>query len=243
MKKDYIKIINIIANWINGVLEESKTKGFVFGVSGGIDSALICAIASKFFKDKSLALRLDIYNSTKDVNDANLVINHFKINSVNKNLEQTFNAIIKDLPDNKLAKMNLKSRLRMVTLYYYAQVYNYLVCGTSNADEIYTGYFTKFGDSGSDFIPLANLTKNDVRECAKLLGVPNQIIFKDPSAGLFENQKDEDDLKVTYEMIDNFLEKKEIPKNDYERIEYLHRISEHKRNLPKSILKLGEIIK
>ncbi|MDE6429010.1 MAG: NAD(+) synthase [Malacoplasma sp.] len=243
MKKDYIKIINIIANWINGVLEESKTKGFVFGVSGGIDSALICAIASKFFKDKSLALRLDIYNSTKDVNDANLVINHFKINSVNKNLEQTFNAIIKDLPDNKLAKMNLKSRLRMVTLYYYAQVHNYLVCGTSNADEIYTGYFTKFGDSGSDFIPLANLTKNDVRECAKLLGVPNQIIFKDPSAGLFENQKDEDDLKVTYEMIDNFLEKKEIPKNDYERIEYLHRISEHKRNLPKSILKLGEIIK
>ncbi|MDE6082681.1 MAG: NAD(+) synthase, partial [Malacoplasma sp.] len=230
MKKDYIKIINIIANWINGVLEESKTKGFVFGVSGGIDSALICAIASKFFKDKSLALRLDIYNSTKDVNDANLVINHFKINSVNKNLEQTFNAIIKDLPDNKLAKMNLKSRLRMVTLYYYAQVHNYLVCGTSNADEIYTGYFTKFGDSGSDFIPLANLTKNDVRECAKLLGVPNQIIFKDPSAGLFENQKDEDDLKVTYEMIDNFLEKKEIPKNDYERIKYLHRISEHKRN-------------
>ncbi|MDE5949334.1 MAG: NAD(+) synthase, partial [Malacoplasma sp.] len=243
MKKDYIKIINTITDWINKVIEESKTKGFVFGVSGGIDSALICAIASKFFKERSLALRLDIYNSAKDISDANLVINHFKVNSVNKNLEQTFNTIIKDLPENKLALMNLKSRLRMVTLYYYAQVYNYLVCGTSNADEIYTGYFTKFGDSGSDFIPLANLTKNDVRECAKLLGVPNQIIFKDPSAGLFENQKDEDDLKVTYQAIDTFLEKKEISTSDFERIEYLHKISEHKRNLPKTILKFGEIIK
>ncbi|MDE5767617.1 MAG: NAD(+) synthase [Malacoplasma sp.] len=243
MKKDYVKIINTITEWINKVIEESKTKGFVFGVSGGIDSALICAIASKFFKEKSLALRLDIYNSAKDISDANLVINHFKVNSVNKNLEQTFNTISKDLPENKLALMNLKSRLRMVTLYYYAQVYNYLVCGTSNADEIYTGYFTKFGDSGSDFIPLANLTKNDVRECAKLLGVPNQIIFKDPSAGLFENQKDEDDLKVTYQVIDTFLEKKEISTSDFERIEYLHKISEHKRNLPKTILKFGEIIK
>lgn len=243
MKKDYIKIINTIINWINEILFESKTKGFVFGVSGGIDSALICAIASKFFKNRSLALRLDIYNSTKDIEDANLVINHFKVNSINKNLEQSFNSIMDNLPEDKLAKMNLKSRLRMVVLYYYAQVYNYLVCGTSNADEIYTGYFTKFGDSGSDFIPLANLTKNDVRECAKLLNVPNHIIYKDPSAGLFDNQKDEDDLKVTYKAIDYFLEKKEISAADFERIEYLHSISEHKRNLPKSILKLGEILK
>ena len=243
MSKDYVKIIDKIANWINQLLTESNLKGFVFGVSGGIDSALVCAIASKFFKDKSLAVRLDIYNSAKDINDANLVISHFKVNSVNKNLESTFNVITKDLPDNNLAKMNLKSRLRMVTLYYYAQVYNYLVCGTSNADEIHTGYFTKFGDSGSDFMPLANLTKKGVRECAKILGVPNQIIVKHPSAGLAENQKDEDDLKVTYNSIDDFLENKKIAESDLLRIQHLHKISEHKRNMPKSILKLGEILK
>lgn len=243
MKKDYIKIINTIANWINDVLVETKTKGFVYGVSGGIDSALICAIASKFFKDKSLAVRLDIFNSSNDVRDANLVISHFKVHAIDKNMEQVFNTFIKDMPENKLASMNLKSRLRMVCLYYYAQVYNYLVCGTSNADELYTGYFTKFGDSGSDFIPLANLTKTDVRECSKILGVPTQIINKAPSAGLYENQKDEDDLKVSYLEIDSFLENDSVSENSKQRIMELHNISEHKRNLPKSILKLGEIIK
>lgn len=243
MKKDYIKIINTIANWINDVLVETKTKGFVYGVSGGIDSALICAIASKFFKDKSLAVRLDIFNSSNDVRDANLVISHFKVHAIDKNMEQVFNTFIKDMPENKLASMNLKSRLRMVCLYYYAQVYNYLVCGTSNADELYTGYFTKFGDSGSDFIPLANLTKTDVRECSKILGVPTQIINKAPSAGLYENQKDEDDLKVSYLEIDSFLENDSVSENSKQRIMELHNISEHKRNLPRSILKLGEIIK
>lgn len=243
MKKDYIKIINTVANWINDVLVETKTKGFVYGVSGGIDSAMICAIASKFFKDKSLAVRLDIFNSSNDVRDANLVISHFKVHAIDKNMEQVFNTFIKDMPENKLASMNLKSRLRMVCLYYYAQVYNYLVCGTSNADELYTGYFTKFGDSGSDFIPLANLTKTDVRECSKILGVPTQIINKAPSAGLYENQKDEDDLKVSYLEIDSFLENDSVSENSKQRIMELHNISEHKRNLPRSILKLGEIIK
>lgn len=243
MKKDYVKIIDIIANWIDSVIKESGLKGFVYGVSGGIDSALICAIASKFFKDNSLSLRMDINNSSNDVNDANLVVSHFKVNNVNLNLEKVYELMMQTLPDDKLASMNLKSRLRMIYLYYYAQSNNYLVCGTSNADEIYTGYYTKYGDSGSDFIPLANLTKYDVRECAKLLGVPSAIINKAPSAGLFDNQKDEDDLKVTYQEIDDYLEKREVKESSILRIELLHKISEHKRNMPRSILKIGEIIK
>lgn len=243
MKKDYIKIINIIAEWMHSIIKDSGLKGFVYGVSGGIDSALICAIASKFFRDNSLALRLDIFNSQTDINDANIVIKHFNVNSLNLNLEKIYNVMMQDLPDDKLASMNLKSRLRMIYLYYYAQKNNFLVCGTSNADEIYTGYYTKYGDSGSDFIPLANLTKTDVRECAKLLGVPQTIISKAPSAGLSDNQKDEDDLKVSYQEIDDYLEKREVNPNSITRIEQLHKISEHKRNMPKSILKIGEIIK
>lgn len=243
MSKNYINIIDAIAQWIDKVLKEANSNGFVYGVSGGIDSALICAIASKFFKDKSLALRMDIYNSKKDIEDANLVINHFKVNYINCNLENVYETFIKSLPENDLAKMNLKSRLRMNLLYYYAQTYGYLVCGTSNACEIYTGYFTKYGDSGSDFMPLANLTKEDVYECARLLNVPNAIIIKAPSAGLSDDQTDEKDLKVTYSEINDFLNNKEIASNSLNRINYLHKISEHKRKMSKSILPLDQLLK
>ncbi len=243
MHKDYNKIILRIKDWIEKVINDSKTKGFVYGVSGGIDSALICAIASKYFKENSLALRMDIKNSNKDCSDADLVIKHFGVKNVACNLEPIYKAFVKDLPTNALADMNLRSRLRMNMLYYYAQSNNYLVCGTSNACEIYTGYFTKYGDSGSDFMPLANLTKHDVYECAKILDVPQVIINKAPSAGLRENQKDEDDLKVKYAEIDAYLNGLEIKKESKERIEYLHKISEHKRHRSLSMLELGEIIK
>lgn len=243
MSKNYLQIIDSIYNWIKKTLQEANSKGFVYGVSGGIDSALICAIASKYFKENSVALRMDIFNSKKDIEDANLVINTFKVKSINLNLEDVYNIFIKNLPENDLAKMNLKSRLRMNMLYYYAQSLNYLVCGTSNACEIYTGYFTKYGDSGSDFMPLANLTKADVYECAKLLNVPNAIITKAPSAGLSDNQTDEKDLKVSYDEINKFLNHQTILKTSQERIEYLHNISEHKRNMSKTMLPLGTIIK
>lgn len=241
MRKDYQKIILEIKNWIQKILETSNTKGFVYGVSGGIDSALICAIASKYFKDNSLAIRMDIFNQKNDVQEANLVIEHFKVKNIDHNLEKVYETFIENLPDNKLAKMNLKSRLRMNLLYYYAQVNNYLVCGTSNACELYTGYFTKYGDSGSDFMPLVNLTKSDVYECAKILNVPQVIIEKKPSAGLYENQTDESDLQVTYKEIDAFLENKKIDENSENRIKQLHKISNHKRNFPLTPKPIGEL--
>ena len=240
--KNYEKKIETIVNFIKKYLEESKTKGIVFGVSGGIDSALVGAIASKYFKDNHLALTMNINNSQKDVSDARLVISHFNLNHTDVDLENVYKEFCKVVPNVEIGLGNLKARIRMSVLYSYAVKHNYLVVGTSNADEFITGYFTKYGDSGSDIMPLVNLTKNSVYECAKLLNVPNEIIIKKPTAGLFENQTDENDLKVSYSTIDNYLEGKVIDQKDKERIEYLKSISEHKRNFPPSPLPKDKLL-
>ena len=240
--KNYEKKIETIVNFIKKYLEESKAKGIVFGVSGGIDSALVGAIASKYFKDNHLALTMNINNSQKDVSDARLVISHFNLNHTDVDLENVYKEFCKVVPNVEMGLGNLKARIRMSALYSYAVKHNYLVVGTSNADEFITGYFTKYGDSGSDIMPLVNLTKNSVYECAKLLNVPNEIIIKKPTAGLFENQTDENDLKVSYSTIDNYLEGKVIDQKDKERIEYLKSISEHKRNFPPSPLPKDKLL-
>lgn len=238
----YIKIIDKIALWIEQLLKDSNAKGFVYGISGGIDSALIAAITTKFFKDKSLGLLMNINNSVTDMNDQQLLINRLKVVNQNIDLHKVYQAYLDCFPSNQNSQMNLKARIRMNTLYYFAQSLNYLVCGTSNADEIYTGYFTKYGDSGSDFMPLANLLKSDVVECAKLLNVPESIINKKPTAGLYEGQSDESELKVTYKEIDAYLLNNSISDQARQRIEYLHKISDHKRKMSKSILPLGELL-
>lgn len=240
--KNYEKKIETIVNFIKKYLEESKAKGIVFGVSGGIDSALVGAIASKYFKDNHLALTMNINNSQKDVLDARLVISHFNLNHTDVDLENVYKEFCKVVPNVEMGLGNLKARIRMSVLYSYGVKHNYLVVGTSNADEFITGYFTKYGDSGSDIMPLVNLTKNSVYECAKLLNVPNEIIIKKPTAGLFENQTDENDLKVSYSTIDNYLEGKVIDQKDKERIEYLKSISEHKRNFPPSPLPKDKLL-
>ena len=240
--KNYEKKIETIVNFIKKYLEESKAKGIVFGVSGGIDSALVGAIASKYFKDNHLALTMNINNSQKDVSDARLVISHFNLNHTDVDLENVYKEFCKVVPNVEMGLGNLKARIRMSVLYSYAVKHNYLVVGTSNADEFITGYFTKYGDSGSDIMPLVNLTKNSIYECAKLLNVPNQIIIKKPTAGLFENQTDENDLKVSYSTIDNYLEGRVIDQKDKERIEYLKSISEHKRNFPPSPLPKDKLL-
>lgn len=240
--KNYEKKIETIVNFIKKYLEESKAKGIVFGISGGIDSALVGAIASKYFKDNHLALTMNINNSQKDVSDARLVISHFNLNHTDVDLENVYKEFCKVVPNVEIGLGNLKARIRMSVLYSYGVKHNYLVVGTSNADEFITGYFTKYGDSGSDIMPLVNLTKNSVYECAKLLNVPNEIIIKKPTAGLFENQTDENDLKVSYSTIDNYLEGKVIDQKDKERIEYLKSISEHKRNFPPSPLPKDKLL-
>src|SRR5699024_9511356 len=110
--------------------------------------------------------------------------------------------------------------------------YRYLVVGTDNAAEYYTGYFTKYGDGGVDLSPLVHLKKGEVYEWARLLDVPSEILDRQPSAGLWENQTDENELGTTYDMIDAWLDGKSIPDNDLQTIKKLYHSTEHKRQLP-----------
>src|SRR5690606_26559298 len=130
---------------------------------------------------------------------------------------------------DQLANANLRARLRMSTLYTIAAHRNYLVVGTDNASEWYTGYFTKYGDGGVDILPLVDFTKTEVREMAKVLGVPEKIIKKVPSADLWEEQTDEMEMGITYAVIDAYLKGETIPEADKVLIESMHEKSQHKR--------------
>lgn len=234
--------IEYIVSWLKKYLNKSGMTGFIFGVSGGIDSALLAYILAKYFPDNSLACIMNIENSQEDVNDGLLVVNSSKIKYEIIELESSFFELKKNLPNDIHILGNIKSRLRMLTLYALAQKNNMLVLGTSNADEYHTGYFTKYGDNGSDLLPLVNLIKKDIYSAAKFLNVPERILTKKPSAGLHEGQTDEDDLNISYQEIDNFLLNKNISKDKEEIINKLYNTSIHKRQLPISPKRKGKIL-
>jgi NAD+ synthase len=131
-----------------------------------------------------------------------------------------------------VATNNLKARLRMVALYALAQEHNLLVLGTGNADELYMGYFTKYGDGASDALPLAHLTKQNVFTLAHELKLPSIIINRAPSASLYETQTDEEEMGVTYKDIDAFLKYQKIDSKSLKIIEQFHKNNHHKFHPP-----------
>ena len=139
----------------------------------------------------------------------------------------------------KLAAANLKPRLRMLVLYYFANKLNYLVCGTGNKSEIKMGYFTKFGDGATDILPIGDLTKTEVRILARELGIPSQVIAKPPTAGLWAGQTDESEMGITYPELDDILgrlekKKKHILSNEkVNKVKVMIERSEHKRQGPR----------
>jgi NAD+ synthase len=156
----------------------------------------------------------------------------FKTKVQKIDLTKSLDNIIKNIKVKDANSINnMKARLRMLCLYGIAQQNNALVLGTSNADEIYTGYFTKYGDGVSDLAPIGSITKKHVYEISKYLGVPETIINRTPTAGLYEGQTDEKELMVTYSEIDNFLLGKQVTQKAEKQINFLHNISAHKRNL------------
>ena len=120
----------------------------------------------------------------------------------------------------------------MSTLYAVANSVNYMVIGTDNEPEYYIGYFTKYGDGGVDLLPIASLTKTEVRAWARVLGLPERLVNRVPSAGFWPGQTDEGEIGVSYDFIDRYLVGEKIPPEIQERIETLHRQSEHKRHKP-----------
>ena len=247
---NYKELAKDISNWIKKQVEKANAKGVVFGLSGGIDSTVVAVLCRNAFPEKHLALILPCFSSKKDLNDANLVVKKFALNYEIINLEEVFLAFSKTLnfgpQDKELAVVNIKPRLRMLTLYYFANKLNYLVVGTSNKSELTMGYFTKYGDGGVDILPLGDLTKTEVYKLAEVLDIPKRIIEKPPSAGLYPDQTDEKEMGIKYKLLDKVIgaiEKnyslKKFNKNIVEKVLKKKEQSLHKLNPPK-IFKINE---
>ncbi|MFH1380852.1 MAG: NAD(+) synthase [Candidatus Omnitrophota bacterium] len=201
-----MKLSEKIAKWIKEQVEISGKSGIVFGMSGGIDSAVVGALSKIALRENVLALILPCESTPEDVELASLAAKKFGIKTKTIDLGKIYADFESIYPGaSKLAKANLKPRLRMVTEYYYANALNYLVAGTGNKSELAIGYFTKYGDGGVDILPIGDLLKLEVRQLASELGVPKTIIDRPPTAGLWQGQTDEGEMGITYEKLDEAI--------------------------------------
>ncbi len=201
-----------LTSWIKDRVVNAGCRGTVLGLSGGIDSAVVAVLCKRAFPDSTMGLLLPCHSISEDEEHARLVADNFSIATRLIILDNIYDSLSELLPDEKttpeamrLARSNLKVRLRMVSLYYLANQLQYLVVGSSNRNELAVGYFTKYGDGGVDIAPLGNLVKSQVRDMARFLGIPQVIIEKPPSAGLWPGQTDEAELGLSYDDIDRYL--------------------------------------
>ena len=224
--------------FIRGVIKSSGADGIVFGNSGGKDCVLT-GILCKMACDNTIGLIMPCgskRNYEIDKTDAETIAEQFDIDSRIVDLSDVKNGLVRVtgeitlLSDSALA--NIAPRLRMITLYAAAAAENRLVAGTGNRSEIYMGYFTKWGDGAYDFNPIADLTVTEIYEFLRYFAVPDFIINKDPSAGLFDGQTDEKEMGVTYRSIDEFILTGRVNERDRTIIEKFHKSSEHKREMP-----------
>ena len=209
---DFEKEIMARAAWIREVLEESGAKGIVFGSSGGKDSALV-GILSRIATPNVTGIVMPCgskRNYEKDKRHALDLAEKFDIKTLEVDLtpvKEAFVAAVEALDEsqNPMAYANMNPRLRMITLYNYAQRKGYLVAGTGNRSEIRMGYFTKWGDGAYDLNPIGDLTVSEVYKLLTYLECPQEIIDEPPSAALFEGQTDEAEMGVTYADIDRYI--------------------------------------
>ena len=226
-------------DFIKKILAESRASGIVFGNSGGKDSALV-GILCKMACENTLGIIMPCEskaNYTSDKADGNLLAEKFNIETRIIDLTASKTAIVAALSEcaslNNQALINIAPRLRMTSLYAVAAAENRIVAGTGNRSELHMGYFTKWGDGGCDFNPIADLTASEVFEFLRYLEAPASIIEKAPSAGLYEGQTDEKDMGITYADIDNFLINGIISGENKAIIDRYHNSSNHKRTMPK----------
>ncbi|MBA7669066.1 NH(3)-dependent NAD(+) synthetase [subsurface metagenome] len=233
------QIADKLISWIRDKVSSSGCKGVVVGLSGGLDSSVLAVLCHRAFPQSMLGVLMPCYSNQEDTEHAHAVATKFSIPTKTVILDTVFDALLKALPGdgvdptvNQIAKANLKARLRMLTLYYFANSLNYMVAGSGNRSELSVGYFTKYGDGGADILPLGNLVKGQVKELAGFLAIPQEIIDKPPSAGLWEGQTDEGELGLSYEELDRYLLSGEASAELRAKIESMIAASDHKRLPP-----------
>ena len=225
--------------WIRDKVLAAGCKGVVVGISGGLDSSVLAVLCHRAFPQSMFGVLMPCHSSQDDGEHARAVASKFSILTKTVVLDTVFDALLKALPDNsvdasvsRLAEANLKARLRMLTLYYFANQLKYMVAGSGNRSELSVGYSTKYGDGGVDILPLGSLVKGQVKELGSFLSIPQEIIDKPPSAGLWQGQTDEGELGLSYDELDRYLIAGEANNELRGRIESLIAASDHKRLPP-----------
>jgi len=252
---NYSVISEYIIRRISEYISESGKNGGIIGLSGGIDSSVTTVLLSKATQNYFILLMPSSSTPQKDMEDAKKIINMIGANNKYKiiNIDPILESFKNEIKTNdKLVLGNIKARIRMVLLYAYAQIMNYLVIGTGDKSELLLGYFTKYGDGGVDILPIGDLYKTQVRELGRYLGLPEDIVTKPSSPALWEGQTAEGELGVSYDIIDAVLylrvekmmdinsiaKELQIDAEIVSKIDRMVKTSQHKR-LPPEIFRLS----
>ena len=241
-----------LARWMRERVHSAGARGLAIGLSGGVDSAVVARLAQLAAPGAVLGVLLPCRSDPQDEQDALRVAQHFSLPTLRCDLSAAYDALVSTVQPAveqmrgpragppvdpvrcRTVLANTKPRLRMTALYYVASSQNYLVAGTGNRSELAIGYFTKWGDGGVDLLPLGRLMKSQVRALAQELRVPQEILDRPPSAGLWVGQRDEDEMGFTYAELERYLVEGPmgVAPALAMKIERLVRSSEHKREMP-----------
>ncbi len=202
------QVLEGILDFISTTVRESGAEGVVVGLSGGIDSALVSRLCAEALGNDKV---VNVFMPSSTTPDGDRDSTEAYSSSIGSSyrvvpiqpMVDSFDSVL-DMED-RLSRGNVMARCRMIILYHIARNENLLVMGTGNRSELLMGYFTKHGDGACDALPLGNLYKSQVRDLARHLSLPQSIIDRPPSADLWEGQSDEDEMGISYELLDLIL--------------------------------------